>query len=171
MPSTDDPTSDRLAAMLDAQRQLQEKINGYALESQTTEQRITNIKENVLALTDELHEVLGEMGWKSWATSRHLNRDAAVKEAIDAWHFLMNIFLHLGVDANELYTRYVAKRAVNERRQNTGYTGTEKCPGCKCALDDVNISYVRRADGVLELAVCVCGTLLDTRVAAAFLID
>jgi dimeric dUTPase (all-alpha-NTP-PPase superfamily) len=163
--------SDRLAAMLNAQRTLQEKINGYSLESQTTEQRIANIKENVLALTDELHEVLGEMGWKSWATSRHLNRDAAVGEAIDAWHFLMNIFLHLGVDADELYTHYVAKRLLNEKRQTDGYTGLDKCPSCKRSLDEVQLSSSRRADGVVELAWCACGANLDIQLVRAYLID
>lgn len=93
---------------------------------------------NVTALTDELHELLGEIGWKPWAKSRHINLEAARGEAIDAMHFLANIFLVLGLDdAEEVMRRYHAKHKKNAARQEAGYDGVStKCPGCKRALDD-----------------------------------
>lgn len=92
---------------------------------------------NILALQDELHELLGETGWKPWASQNHVNIDAARGEAIDAWHFLMNIFLALGMDAEMIHDKYMAKRAKNAKRQADGYDGVStKCPGCHRALDD-----------------------------------
>lgn len=132
---------DRLEEMLSRQRELQALINGYDMAEQTAVQRIDNIKENVLALTDELHEVLGEMGWKSWAKSRHINYEAARGEVVDAWHFLMNIMLHLDMSADDLYAGYLRKRAVNEARQVAGYDGVStKCTGCGRAQDDVGVA-------------------------------
>lgn len=95
---------------------------------------------NVTALTDELHELLGEIGWKPWAKSRHINLEAAQGEAIDALHFLLNIFLGLGMDAEAIKLAYDNKHKKNEKRQEEGYDGVStKCPGCKRALDDAAV--------------------------------
>ena len=93
---------------------------------------------NVTALVDELHELLGEIGWKPWAKSRHINLEAARGEFIDALHFMGNLALVLGLDdAKEIISRYHAKHAKNAKRQEEGYDGVStKCPGCKRALDD-----------------------------------
>lgn len=93
---------------------------------------------NVTAMVDELHELLGEVGWKPWAKSRHINLDAARSEAIDALHFLLNLFLVLGLNrAEDISALYDAKHAKNAKRQEDGYDGVStKCPGCKRALDD-----------------------------------
>lgn len=172
MMPTNSPTPDRLQEMLHAQRELQELINGYSLDEQTNEQRIANIKENVLALAAELFgEVLGEVGWKSWATSRHINRDALVKELIDVWHFLMNLMLHADMTADELYEGYLKKREINIRRQCDGYDGVStKCPRCLRALEDVVIKEIY-VDGGKLLFQCSCGANLDVAVVAQVLGD
>ena len=95
------------------------------------------IRWNVLALEDELHEALAETGWKPWATSNHINRDAFVSELVDAFHFLMNLMLVVGCDADEFLAKYGEKRGINAKRQADGYDGVStKCPKCKRALDD-----------------------------------
>jgi dimeric dUTPase (all-alpha-NTP-PPase superfamily) len=161
--------NDRLQEMLDAQRSLQELINGYTLESQTDEQRIANIKENVLALSAELFgEVLGEIGWKSWATSRHINREPLKKELVDVLHFFMNLVLYAGMTADELYEGYRKKRAVNERRQRDGYDGVStKCPGCGRALEDVIISMSVNDDETVSYF-CACLRELEPELARRF---
>jgi dimeric dUTPase (all-alpha-NTP-PPase superfamily) len=123
--------------MLEAQRQLQ--INSYGKDPATLEgeERIQFIKDMHLALDDEQHEYLAETGWKPWASSRHVNRDAAVGEWIDMFHFVMNLALVLDLDAFEIYEKYMAKRAKNAKRQEQGYDGVAgKCPSCLRALDD-----------------------------------
>lgn len=135
---------DRLTEIFARQLRLQQVINGYDLDEQTVEQRIANIKENVLACTDELHEALGEVGWKQWATSRHINEDALKKELIDAACFLINLMHHAGMTADEFFTLYLAKNKRNFERQAEGYDGVStKCPHCSRALDDVGISQGR----------------------------
>lgn len=110
---------------------------GYDFSEMLEEERVWYAKDQILALLDETHEALGEIGWKSWATSRHFNRDAFVGELIDALHFLVNLFLVAECTPQEMYQRYIAKNEKNRTRQDKGYDGvTDKCPGCKRAYDD-----------------------------------
>jgi dimeric dUTPase (all-alpha-NTP-PPase superfamily) len=128
---------DRLDIMMATQAEFQQKINGYPLSQQDDETRIKNFKVSMLALTDELHEALHEMGWKEWATSRHFNGERVKSELIDAWHFFMNLCLHAGMTPDELFRGYQEKQIVNRQRQYQGYDGVStKCPRCKGAYDD-----------------------------------
>jgi phosphoribosyl-ATP pyrophosphohydrolase len=128
----------RLTHMLKMQRDLQRMYNkGREIEDFTSEERMVAIRDNVLACTDELHEALGETGWKPWATSNHINTQAFWAEMVDAWHFFMNLMLHSGMTADDLYRGYLAKHDKNIKRQEDAYDGvTTKCPGCKRAYDD-----------------------------------
>jgi dimeric dUTPase (all-alpha-NTP-PPase superfamily) len=102
-------------------------------------ERIEYIKSMTLAATDELHEALAEVGWKPWATSRHINRDAYLGELIDVLHFWVNLCLAVGADADEIIERYTEKANRNAKRQANGYDGvTGKCDVCKRALDDMH---------------------------------
>lgn len=128
---------DFLSKMLREQRDLQ--INSYKQDPATlsADEMIEFIRWNVLALEDELHEALGEVGWKPWATSKHVNREAFVSEMVDAWHFFMNLLLVAGVTPTEFFDKYMAKREKNAKRQEEGYDGVStKCFGCGRALDD-----------------------------------
>ena len=93
---------------------------------------------NVTALVDELHELLGEIGWKPWAKSRHINLEAARGEFIDALHFMGNLALVLGLDdSDQIMYLYHEKHIKNAKRQEEGYDGVStKCPICHRALDD-----------------------------------
>lgn len=151
---------DQLQELLDAQSELQHKMPsphptdlyeasqgfledmGPVLEATDEDRKpaIDFIHWNVTALTDELHELLGEVGWKPWAKSRHINLEAARGELIDAYHFMANLSLVLGMDANEIMRRYHEKHAKNAKRQEEGYDGVStKCLGCKRALDDAGV--------------------------------
>lgn len=125
--------------------------------------RIRHIKENILACTDELHEALNEIGWKQWATSRHINEDALKKELIDAAHFLINLMLHAGMTADEFFEMYIVKNKRNFERQAEGYDGvSSKCPHCARALDDVGVVQLRIL-GELAFACGHCEKGLDPR--------
>lgn len=157
-------TEDRLSRMIDLQRELQIKTYGHDFTSMSTQDRVDFIKENVLALTDELHELLAETSWKPWAKSEFLNEEKAFSELIDAWHFMMNIMIaiapYLDADhtANLFTASYFQKREVNVQRQEDGYDGqSTKCPNCKRALDDVmavKLIAVERKGGVGTTAIC-----------------
>ena len=116
----------------------------------TREQRIDFLHWNTTALGSELHEMLGEIGWKPWASSKHINTEAALKEMIDAFHFFMNILLaiycqmdeDMGTStdieedtplmADDFVMKYFNKAAVNKARQAEGYDGVSgKCTICR----------------------------------------
>lgn len=136
-----------IKGMLIAQWEMQREAFNNDPTQMTTEEAIAFIHWNITALTDELHEVLGEIGWKPWATSRHINGEAAFKEMIDAWHFFMNILLALGPyvtdDMQQLAAKfqnaYFEKHEVNRKRQEEGYDGVSgKCKLCKRDLKEAS---------------------------------
>lgn len=127
--------TDKLTEMLRAQLELQRQSFDVDPTTLEGEERAEFIRWNVLALEDELHEALNEVGWKPWASDRSIDRDLFLKEMVDAWHFFMNLLL-VGSSTEpdllaEIFTSmYQEKRQVNADRQAAGYTGTDKCPQC-----------------------------------------
>jgi hypothetical protein len=93
---------------------------------------------NFAAAVKELGEALDEVGWKPWATPRGwVNRDAYIRELVDATHFVANLLVAVGCTDDEFWVRYRAKQQLNARRQADGYDGvTGKCHVCHRALDD-----------------------------------
>lgn len=120
-----------------AQLALQIKSFKVDPQSLSDEQKMDWIRWNVLAMEDELHEALAETGWKPWAKSQHINREAFISELVDAFHFFMNLMIIVNCTPDELLAKYAEKREVNAQRQEDGYDGVSgKCPNCKRALDD-----------------------------------
>lgn len=138
------PQPDTLAQLLQAQEDLQIEAYGSSPNTLLPDDvpgAVNFIHWNVTALTDELHELLGETSWKPWAKGDFVNITAAKGELIDALHFLLNLANVLDMDSDEIQERYYAKRAKNAKRQLDGYDGvTTKCPGCKRALDDDGVA-------------------------------
>jgi dimeric dUTPase (all-alpha-NTP-PPase superfamily) len=129
-----------LDIIFDRQLKLQRESFGVNPADFTEEEKIQFIKDMILAATDELHEALGEVGWKPWATSKHINREAFVGELVDVFHFLVNLWLAVGATSEEVEIRYLAKANKNAKRQAEGYDGVwGKCPECKRAFDDAGV--------------------------------
>ncbi len=138
-----------LAAMLEMQLDLQREHMGGDPRELTGDAMAVFMTWNSFALEDELHEAMGELGWKPWATSRHIAREAFMKEMVDAFHFFMNMLLcaNPGTSpediAKEFFRLYQAKNAVNAQRQADGYDGVStKCPQCKRELSECNPEYI-----------------------------
>lgn len=129
-----------LQQILDRQRELQKKHYGVDVTKLTEEERAQYIRDMSLALTDELHEALNEVGWKPWATSRHINRQAYLGELIDVLHFWANLVLVVNTSEEELTAMYFAKADKNAKRQLAGYDGVSgKCTTCGRAFDDAAV--------------------------------
>lgn len=159
--------SDLIAAQRDLQLRLGNDIAGM-----TIDERIEFIRMNVLACTDELHEALGEVGWKSWASSRHINEMSFFGELRDAWQFLTNMMLIVEPDPERLSELFVTslmqKLKVNHARVGS-YDGiTTKCVGCSRALEDVTITEIRTASDLVEYR-CMCGALLASDIVEGLL--
>jgi hypothetical protein len=129
--------TDKLEAAFKLQHEMQIQSFGTDPAALEGEDKIQFFKDMKLALQDELHEALQEMGWKPWATSKHFHTEAVQGELVDAFHFFMNLCIVSGLTPEKLYEQYLAKRTKNQKRQAEGYDGVStKCPGCKRALDD-----------------------------------
>ena len=149
---------ERLSMMLEMQRELQLKMpppNRVPADLRGDD-RATFMVWNAYALFDEVHEALDEMGWKPWATSRHLNAEPMLKEMVDAFHFFMNMLLVIGGEmgwsieqlADEFTKRYIAKNAVNAERQKEGYDGvSSKCPKCHRELSETEPDHLETCNG------------------------
>lgn len=140
MPSTttEGRSMSDLDNLLEAQALLQLKMpDGQDPRDMEEAEKALFIKDMTLALTDELHELLAEVGWKPWASSRHVNTQAAQGELIDALHFFLNLALALDLDGFQIMEKYYAKHKKNQQRQEEGYDGvSQKCSFCGRALDD-----------------------------------
>ena len=121
----------------------------------------------MLALENELHELLAETGWKPWATSRHVDETRAVGEWVDVFHFAMNLLLAVAprnMSAEQLgelvAARYLEKRQRNIHRRKIGYDGvSDKCH--ECHRDLTEVGTVRRMTGRRSYLACRgCGALL-----------
>lgn len=117
---------------------------------------------NAYALCDEVHEATGEAGWKPWASSRHVNEDAFLKEMVDALHFWLNMCLagaprgwSLEQTAHALASGYATKHAENARRQREGYDGvSSKCPNCRREREETAVTVEIHG---LAVEHCPCG--------------
>jgi hypothetical protein len=120
------------------QRAFQARLhNGILPMDMAPDEKMAYIRTQFLALADEQHEALAETGWKPWATSTHLNRDAYMGELADTFIFLMNQMLVADITPSQLMDVVKAKQIKNAKRQDENYDGvTTKCPGCKRAYDD-----------------------------------
>lgn len=128
-----------LQRMMDRQRELQLALGGSHPSDRPPADQMNYLREMVLACTDELHEALTETGWKTWASTDHIHRDAYLAELIDAWQFLMNLFSLVNATATEIEHKLEIKHAINWARHRSGTyaaNGEGKCPNCKRAMDD-----------------------------------
>lgn len=137
--------TDRLEQLFQLQHDLQVETFGRNFQRMLIADRIQFIKEMQQALVAESVEALDEVGWKSWATSRHINREAYVGELVDVLHFWVNMLIALGDDpadiATEVFNGYLAKRQRNIERQRDGYDGvSSKCFGCGRDKNDPGVA-------------------------------
>jgi dimeric dUTPase (all-alpha-NTP-PPase superfamily) len=113
------------ASLLVAQNQLQ-LLLGHNVHAMSPEARVAYIKENVLAASHELHELLDEVPWKSWATYTRdalPNRPEYVEEWTDVLTFLLNLALALNLTDVEIGEAFLAKNRVNRDRVRSRYDG------------------------------------------------
>jgi dimeric dUTPase (all-alpha-NTP-PPase superfamily) len=135
-----------LIDLLDMQRRLQNHIresSGRLRIPEMDDQGVSDyIAENVLALTDELHEALNHVGWKSWAKERGIiDRKAYLAEVVDAFFFWMNLVNVTGASADEIEKIYIEKHARNMARYANGREGYSmregKCANCGEDFGDI----------------------------------
>ena len=163
--------------MLRAQRLLQiESMKDGDPRTLEGEKLVEFIRWNVLALENELHEMLQEVKWKPWAKveegeDRIIDRTRFIKELVDAFHFFMNLVLagapaHRTEEiAGEFAAAYFEKNRINAQRQAEGYTG-KKCPVCGRAVEEARQTPAHESNLILGVPkagqvehTCPCGAV------------
>ena len=84
-----------------------------------------------LAMLSELAEGLEATSFKWWKNKKDLGEDYLKEEIVDMLHFLVSMALRNGMDAEEMYRRYIEKNKENFDRQRglsrkKGYVPGEK---------------------------------------------
>lgn len=140
-----------LGMQLDLQRQHMKDGDPQQLDGDAMAEFMTW---NFAACVKELSEATDEVGWKPWASSRHINQPQFNQEMVDAFHFFMNMML-VGnpgktVDeiADEFCRLYIVKNVINANRQKDGYDGVNtKCPRCHRELTEVEADHLETCNG------------------------
>ena len=77
------------------------------------------------ALDDESRELKEELLWKWWSKD-HLDMQNIRVEIVDQFHFLISLALTAGLSADEVFSAYLQKNAINHNRQEAGYSRDSK---------------------------------------------
>ena len=76
----------------------------------------------MFALVCELGEIGDAINWKSWKKTKHeVDMDNLRMEFIDALHFLFEMMIMCGMDAETIHREYKKKMIENWARQAGGY--------------------------------------------------
>lgn len=120
---------DKLQFLLDSQEKFQKRLGqDFSLMDEKEKSEFLHV--HGYFLIEEVAEMLRETPfhkpWKqyNWDKEKTLSQEELQKdEAIDALHFLINIFLALGMDSEEVIERYKEKNKLNYRRQEDSSLG------------------------------------------------
>lgn len=140
---------DMLVRIMAMQAEFQTRTpNGVVSFKETTPEHVAEmVRVQTLACIKELGEALDEVGWKPWASSRHINVEAFRSELIDAFRFWLNLVHISGMSAEGVLSHYEESLTKTNARVENGYTGINKCPGCKRSYDDIHVRCLPRDDG------------------------
>jgi len=142
-----DPFEYMLNMQFDLQEALSKKNdhNPHPLEVKTVGQKFDWLRENKQAFDDEYREIIDALPgmnmpekdrsavWKRWKSKydevREMTFDDLSEDEIkelkfelcDSFHFYMNMFFALEMDAEEMFIYYFHKNAENHRRCQNGY--------------------------------------------------
>ena len=105
---------DKLEKIFEMQKLLDDDIAARRNLDFTTEEWM---QKEVLAMLSELSEVLDEVNFKWWKNKKSLDTDALRGELVDILHFFVSMCIRSGMDADELFARYIEKNKENFDRQ------------------------------------------------------
>lgn len=139
------PAVDMLTTIFGKQFEMQVFHYGQDPATLDTIARISYLRDMSLAGLDEIHELLHEIGWKPWATSRHVNVENARSEVIDLMHFVLALAIGLGMTPKMFFEKFLEKQEENRRR---AFSGTYDGVSGKCVYCTRDVGDVQRAMGM-----------------------
>jgi len=111
---------DMLAHIWEMQAALNERI-GVDTSNMSEEEQTKWILNYSRAMTQELAELTDSVPWKWWAKYQEFDRQNAMVEIVDLFHFLVSAAQVMGMTADDVYQVYLQKNKVNHERQDSGY--------------------------------------------------
>ena len=85
------------------------------------------IQRETLAMLSELAELIDEVNFKWWKNKKEVDPSRVKDELVDILHFFTSMCIKTGMDADELFSRYLEKNKENFDRQH----GKSAKPGYK----------------------------------------
>lgn len=76
------------------------------------------IQKETLAMISELAELIDEVNFKWWKNPKPVDVGKVKDELVDVLHFFISMCHKTGMDADELYQRYLDKNKENFDRQH-----------------------------------------------------
>ena len=109
---------DKLNKIFALQAQLDGDIRQRrGLDAPSRENECEWIQRKTLAMLSELAELLDEVNFKWWKNPKPVDDDRIKSELVDILHFFVSMCLTAGMDADELFCRYLEKNGENFDRQ------------------------------------------------------
>lgn len=127
--------TDSLDRLLEAQVIFQESLTAFAADKEWTDPQTGNVVsghtimliDNAKMAVKEAGEIEDLLPWKKHKREygrpvTQAERDKALEENVDLLHFVINIFLLLGITtSDEIVEAFFRKNEVNHQRQKEGY--------------------------------------------------
>ena len=129
--------------IFDLQKKRQEETYGYKFKDMSIKQISDFWFMNSHALQDEIHEMfdalggmhdgIGNAAWKPWKKKNHIAEHTNVEdmtgrdlkelkfEIVDAFHFMINFAVSIGMTGSEMIDMYISKNKENINRQKNNY--------------------------------------------------
>ena len=111
------PMEDRLETIFKLQKNL-EKMMNLDRYPKDVEGKISAL---CTAMIHEAVELQRTTNWKWWKKPTAFDREAARKELIDIWHFVVQASLELNMTPEDILKEYQKKNEINQERQKNGY--------------------------------------------------
>jgi dimeric dUTPase (all-alpha-NTP-PPase superfamily) len=116
---------DRLEQLFELQQQLNRRI-GVDTDRMTDDDRQRWLLDYCRAASQEIAELTDCVPWKWWARYQKFDRRNAGVEIVDLLHFVISLAQVAGMSADDVFTAYTKKHAVNLHRQESGYRTRDK---------------------------------------------
>jgi len=119
---------DKLQEMFKIQFKSQETLGTWEKVNESKQNKQEFINQMILACYEEVNEIMRETPYKNpdfvkfgWKKTQLGNNDLMKEEIIDLFHFVMNLFIVSGGNAEEFYEIYKKKNQKNLERWKGDY--------------------------------------------------
>jgi len=114
--------NDKLDDLFELQKKFQARLSKDKPENFPKEDP-AKLPMTITSIVAELGEILeNNQKWKDWRDNPpEIDKENQIEEIVDFWHFVINLTLYLGYDAEEVYEKFIEKNKKNHKRQNNNY--------------------------------------------------